>query len=178
MNDNMNNNNGVQNEQVSQFPQQPQQYQQQYAPAPVHQAQGMVQPVNCDTPMNVTSLADLQRYSQGTVVRFPDFNEGQHFIAKVRRPSLLMMAKSGQIPNSLLTSAGDLFTNGAGNKNANEDTLSQMYDVCRLVCKACLLQPTLDEIEAAGMELSDDQIMAIFNFSQVGVKALDSFRKE
>ena len=71
-----------------------------------------VMPVNCDTPMNITTLADLQSYAAGTIVRFPDFAEGQPFVARVRRPSMLVLAKQGKIPNTLLTAAGELFSKG------------------------------------------------------------------
>ena len=67
-----------------------------------------VTPVNCDTQMNITSLSDLQTYAAGTIVRFPDFAEGQPFVARVRRPSMLVLAKQGKIPNTLLTAAGEL----------------------------------------------------------------------
>ena len=138
-----------------------------------------VQPVNCDTPMNITSLADLQSYAKGTVVRFPDFAEGQPFVARVRRPSMLVLAKQGKIPNSLLTAAGELFSEGGAGMDAdNENMLSDVYGICEVIARASLVQPTYDEIQQAGMELSDDQIMAIFNYTQNGVKALESFRKE
>ena len=138
-----------------------------------------VQPVNCDTPMNITSIADLQSYAKGTVVRFPDFAEGQPFVARVRRPSMLVLAKQGKIPNSLLTAAGELFSKGGAGMDAdNENMLSDVYGICEVIARASLVQPTYDEIQQAGMELSDDQIMAIFNYTQNGVKALESFRKE
>lgn len=138
-----------------------------------------VQPVNCDTPMNITSLADLQSYAKGTVVRFPDFAEGQPFVARVRRPSMLVLAKQGKIPNTLLTAAGELFSKGGAGMDAdNENMLSDVYGICEVIARASLVQPTYDEIQQAGMELSDDQIMAIFNYTQNGVKALESFRKE
>ena len=138
-----------------------------------------VQPVNCDTPMNITSLADLQSYARGTVVRFPDFAEGQPFVARVRRPSMLVLAKQGKIPNSLLTAAGELFSKGGAGMDAdNENMLSDVYGICEVIARASFVQPTYDEIQQAGMELSDDQIMAIFNYTQNGVKALESFRKE
>ena len=137
------------------------------------------QPVNCDTPMNITTLADLQSYAKGTVVRFPDFAEGQPFVARVRRPSMLVLAKQGKIPNSLLTAAGELFSKGGAGMDAdNENMLSDVYGICEVIARASLVQPTYDEIQQAGMELSDDQIMAIFNYAQSGVKALESFRKE
>lgn len=138
-----------------------------------------VKPVNCDTPMNITTLADLQSYAAGTVVRFPDFAEGQPFIARVRRPSLLVLAKQGKIPNTLLATASELFSKGgAGIDTNNENMLSDVYDILHIICEASLIQPTMKDIENAGLSLSDDQLLAIFNYTQNGVKALESFRKE
>lgn len=138
-----------------------------------------VRPVNCDAAMNITSLADLQSYAAGTIVRFPDFAEGQPFVARVRRPSMLVLAKQGKIPNTLLAAAGELFTKGGGGMDAdNDNMLGEVYGICEVIARACLIQPTYDEILSAGMELSDDQIMAIFNYTQNGVKALEPFRKE
>ena len=138
-----------------------------------------VKPVNCDTQMNITTLADLQSYAAGTIVRFPDFAEGQPFVARVRRPSMLVLAKQGKIPNTLLTAAGELFSKGGAGMDAdNENMLSDVYGICEVIARASLIQPTYDEIQQAGMELSDDQIMAIFNYTQNGVKALEPFRKE
>lgn len=138
-----------------------------------------VQPVNCSEMMNITSITDLQSYAAGTVVRFPDFAEGQPFVARVRRPSLLVLAKQGKIPNTLLSAAGELFTKGGGSMDSdNEGMLGDMYDIMHIICEASLMQPTMKDIEGAGLSLSDDQLMAIFNYSQTGVKALESFRKE
>src|SRR5574344_725947 len=100
-----------------------------------------VKPVNCDTQMNITTLADLQSYAAGTVVRFPDFAEGQPLVARVRRPSMLVLAKQGKIPNSLLKSAADLFSKGGSSAKSDENTLSELYDVCHIICEACLIQP-------------------------------------
>lgn len=138
-----------------------------------------VKPVNCDDTMSITSLSDLQSYSRGTVVRFPDFAEGQPFVARVKRPSMLVLAKMGKIPNTLLSSAAQLFTKGgSGMDMKNEKTLADIYSICEIIARASLVQPTYDEILDSGMSLSDDQIMAIFNYSQSGVKALETFRDE
>lgn len=142
-----------------------------------YQNPNQARPVNCDEAMNVTNITDLQSYAQGTVVRFPDFAEGQPFVARVRRPSMLVLAKQGKIPNTLLNAAGELFSKGGVN-SANENMLGDMYDICEIICEASLVQPTFQQIKEAGMALSDDQVMAIFNYTQVGVKALESFRKE
>lgn len=167
-------NNGAQSGQFGQNVQQRQQPM--YQPAVAHQ--NTVMPVNASEAMNITSMSDLQSYAAGIVVRFPDFAEGQPFVARVRRPSLLVLAKQGKIPNTLLTAAGDLFNNGGTGSKADDDTLGDMYDICKIVCEACLIQPTMQEIESAGIEITDEQLMAIFNYSQVGVKALTNFRQK
>ena len=136
-----------------------------------------VQPVNSSEPMNVTSFADLQSFAIGTVVRFPDFAGGQPFVARVRRPSLLALAKQGRIPNTLLASAGELVKGGGSGINSDkDDMLSDIYDICRIICEASLIEPTMQDFEHAGIELSDDQLMAIFSYTQTGVDSLKSFR--
>ena len=136
-------------------------------------------PINYDQVMDVTSVSDLQSYSAGVIVRFPDFAEGQPFVARVRRPSLLVLSKQGKIPNSLLTTAGKLFSEGGSGLDTDDDNmLGDMYDIMHIICEASLIQPTLSDIESSGIMLSDEQMMAIFNYSQSGVKALESFRKE
>ena len=125
----------------------------------------------------VTSIADLKSYAQGQIVELPPFAEGMPFVAQLRRPSMLFLAKTGQIPNTLLAKAGQLF-NGGGASLDSDDTnmLSNVYDIAMVVIKASLVSPTIDEIHEAGLELSDDQIMAIFNYTQGGIKALEQFR--
>lgn len=138
-----------------------------------------VTPVNCDQAMHVTTMSDLQSYAQGTIVRFPDFGDGQPFVARVRRPSLLVLAKQGRIPNTLLSTAGELFTKGGGGMDTdNENMLGDMYSIMEVVATAALIQPSMEEIKSAGVELSDDQLMAVFNYTQTGVKALESFRQK
>ena len=128
--------------------------------------------------LSVTTIDDLRNYASGTIVRFPDFADGQPLVARVRRPSMLVMAKSGKIPNALLSSAGELFTKGGSDVDVdNPNLLSDMYDVCHLIAEATLIEPTLEDIEGVGLQLTDDQLTTIFNYCQLGVKALDSFRE-
>ena len=129
--------------------------------------------------LNVTSLDDLQNYAQGTIVQLPDFAEGQPFIARLKRPSLLFLAKTGKIPNQLLKPANELFLKGgAGADTEDLDMMKQMYDVMETIAKSSLVKPTFEDITNAGIILSDEQLMAIFNYSQEGAKALKSFRQE
>ena len=156
---------------IVQMPQQPKKQEQ------VPDGFGTTIPVNCSEAMQVTTIFDLQTYSKGTLVRFPDFAEGQPFVARVRRPSMLVLAKQGKIPNSLLNSANELFNKGGGGMDAdNENMLSDIYNICEIICESALKEPTYQQIKDAGLELSDDQLMAIFNYTQTGIKALESFR--
>lgn len=129
--------------------------------------------------VNVTSIEDLKNYANGTVVEIPPFAEGQPLIARLKRPSILGMAKQGKIPNSLLVKANELFLqNGVGLDAEEEDTMKQLYDVLDLIAKETLVEPTYEEIKSVGLELTDEQMMFLFNYSQQGVKALESFRTE
>ncbi len=129
--------------------------------------------------VNVTSIEDLKNYANGTVVEMPPFAEGQPLIARLKRPSILGMAKQGKIPNTLLVKANELFLqNGAGLDAEEEDTMKQLYDVLDLIAKETLVEPTYEDIKSVGLELTDEQMMFLFNYSQQGVKALESFRTE
>lgn len=128
--------------------------------------------------LKVTSIEELKRYNKGEIVKLPDFAEGQEFYARIRRPSMLAMAKRGQIPNSLLESASNLFVNGSVNSSSKIDanTMEKIFDVIDLICEASFVEPTYKELQDNGIELTDDQMTFIFNYSQMGVKSLESFR--
>ena len=125
----------------------------------------------------VTSFEDLQRYARGTIVKLPGFAEGQPFVARMRRPSMMALVKVGKIPNSLLITANEMF-NGKSADTDDENIMKDMFDIMEIICETALIEPTYQQIKDAGLELSDDQIMAIFNYTQVGVQALDNFRQE
>lgn len=128
-------------------------------------------------PLKVTSMSDLETYVHGVIVQFPPFAEGQPFVARVKRPSMLALVKSGKIPNTLLNEATSLFAKGANSMvGQNATTIDELFEVIEVIVDAALLEPTLSDVRKAGMELSDDQLMAIFTYTQQGVKALEQFR--
>ena len=132
----------------------------------------IVQPV-----MKPTSIESLKSYANGTIVQLPDFNDGQPFFARIRRPSIMKMASEGKIPNSLLATANALFS---GSEEAtdvdNEGMLPQMLAACEEMAKATLIEPTYNDIIGAGLTLTDQQLIFLFNYSQGGVESLQSFR--
>lgn len=129
----------------------------------------------------VTSFERLKEYSNGEIVRLPDFAEGQEFIARLRRPSMLALAKTGKIPNELLSEAQKLFSSGAtalsDTSGKRNNMLGDMYDICISIVKEALVEPTYDDVQRAGLELTDEQILAIFSYTQNGIESLKQFRE-
>lgn len=128
----------------------------------------------------ITSLQTLKQYAQGDVVELPPFAADKPFVARLRRPSLMALVKSGTIPNSLLVKANELFSSGVSGAfdEENQEALSQMFDLMDIICGASFMEPTWEDIKESGLTLTDEQYMFVYNYSQAGVKALESFRIE
>lgn len=122
----------------------------------------------------VTSISQLNEYAKGQLVELPSFGEGQPFFARLRRPSMLALAKSGKIPNSLLATANRMFDSSLDTNS--ENMLKDFYMVMETILEAAFVEPTYQEIKDAGVQLSDDQLIFVFNYTQQGVRALDQFR--
>lgn len=122
----------------------------------------------------VTSISQLNEYAKGQLVELPSFGEDQPFFARLRRPSMLALAKSGKIPNSLLATANRMFDSNLDTKN--DSMLKDFYMVMETILEAAFIEPTYQEIKDAGVQLSDDQMIFVFNYTQQGVRALDQFR--
>lgn len=128
--------------------------------------------------LQVTSLDKLKEYAQGQLIQLPAFSNGQPFVARLRRPSMLALVKSGKIPNSLMVTANQLFKQGGeGMDTQDEEMLSNVFKVMDALCEASFVEPKYQDIKNAGIELTDDQMMFVFNYSQAGVKALETFHQ-
>ena len=130
-------------------------------------------------PMQITSVADLEMYAMGEVVELPPFANDQPFVARLRRPSMLALARAKKIPNSLLTKANGLFVQGIKSFDQNdENAMDDMFSLIDTICESSFIQPTYDQIRSANVTLTDEQMLFVFNYSQAGVRALESFRGE
>lgn len=127
---------------------------------------------------DVTSITQLNEYAKGQIVELPPFAEGQPFIARICRPSMLSLVKTGKIPNELLVTANNLFIDGKVDSKADPQAMQKVFDIFDAICEACFIEPTYKQIQEAGITLTDEQYMFIFNYSQAGVKALKPFRKQ
>jgi len=129
--------------------------------------------------MHVTPIEELVKYKDGVVIKLPGFVPDVPWYAQIKRPSLMSLAASGKVPNSLMTQATDLFAKGAGAMvGVNNTVIKDVYDVVMIVCEAALVKPSMDELRENGIVLTDEQLMAIFSYTQEGVKALERFFPE
>lgn len=127
--------------------------------------------------LKITSLNELKKIAEGEIVKLPG-----NLVVRLKRPSMLALAGSGRIPNSLLSTATEMFTKGKPKESPKpkelDDTLTNMYKLCQVMAEASLVEPTMSDLKSVGYELTDEQLIAIFNFTQGGVKALSNFREE
>lgn len=129
--------------------------------------------------LKITSIEELKKVANGELVELPGFTEGVKFVARLKRPSMLAMAKMGKIPNSLLDSANKLFVgvgNVMNNKSSNNDALIELFDIIEIICQESFVEPTYQELKDNGIELTDQQKLAVFAYTQRGVKSLENFR--
>ena len=130
--------------------------------------------------LKVTSIQELlEAGASGELVNLPPFVEGKPFVAKLRKPSLLAMVKAGKIPNDLLIEANKLFAKGAQGVAAdtlNPEMMNNMFDLLDVICEESFVEPTFREIKNAGIQLTDAQQLAIFDYTQNGIRQLNSFR--
>ena len=128
--------------------------------------------------MKVTNLKHLKNIAKGEVVELPSFSETP-LIAKLKQPSLVGLVASGKMPNHLIGLATALFNADSDKVNKITETqkgIKELYELMLVVAEECLVEPTMNDIREAGLELTDIQLTAIFNYSQRGAKVLESFR--
>ena len=118
-----------------------------------------------------TSVSNIVEMAKGEVV------EPVYF--RLTRPSILLLAKTGRIPNALMSRASELFSKGSRSFGEDDgNMLAESYDVLHSLAEAAMVEPTMADLEDAGVTLTDDQLIAIFNYTQNGINALTSFREE
>ncbi|MBV1816854.1 esterase [Clostridium cochlearium] len=126
--------------------------------------------------LKVTSLEQLKQMAECDVIELPRFKADIPFVVKVRRVSLLNLVRKGIIPNKLLSAAEELFYGKTSDKgNVDMKTLT---DVMFIMAENTLVEPSIKDLEELGLELTDEQIVSLFNYSQKGIEEIESFRKE
>ncbi len=124
--------------------------------------------------MSITSIDKIKDFSQGELIQLSPFIENEPFVVRLVRPSLLQLAASGSIPNPLLSVAQELFSN---TKTDSKVSIKEIADLLILIAKYALVEPTYQQLIDLNINLTDLQLIQIFNYTQSGVKALENFRK-
>lgn len=129
--------------------------------------------------LKVTSIEQLKQDSSGELVELPKFKNNSEFVARLRRPSLLKLVRSGKIPNTLLTKTNELFIeSGKGFDTDDTKLLDELFEVLEIIAGETFVEPKYEDIVNAGIELTDEQLMFLFTYSQQGVQDLENFRTE
>ena len=118
--------------------------------------------------MEVTKIEDLNKLKEGDVVELPSCDDDTPFVAKLKRLSLLSLCKAGAIPNQLLGAAQEIFE---GRQRTNIKSYAEVLDI---VIKEAMVEPNYDDVKDI---LTDIQKIAIFSYTQNGIKGLLPFRE-
>lgn len=131
--------------------------------------------------MSVTSMTGLRDAAGGVEVSVPGFTSGEIITLKIKRPSLIEMAAQGRIPNPLMSTAAQLFKSGAKkeiNEMSDGDKFKELAEAIHCVVKAALVEPSYEELTNNGVELTDVQLLYIYDYVQTGIDQLKSIIKK
>lgn len=118
----------------------------------------------------ITSIEEIKNRAE-RIVELPGWDEAP-FICKVKRVGILGLATKNKIPNTLMSLAMDMFNKKVDAKNVNMADMIEMFEI---IAEETLVEPSLQDLKDNGIELTDIQLMAIFNFSQRGVTKIAHF---
>lgn len=108
-------------------------------------------------------------------IDIPDFEGTGTIKVRVQKPRLMALAAQGKIPNMLMSVAAQAMGMGKRQVKNKEDVMKEMAQMMELYCKACLVEPTYEEFKDI---MTDEQMMAIFDWAMGDVKQLESFRTD
>ena len=128
--------------------------------------------------LQVTPLSTLKEYAKGEIVEFPPFAEGLPFVARLKRPSMMVLMKTGKIPNQLMATANSLFSGDTSDAEINDEFYKEVLDIIEVIAEESFIEPSWAELKEANIELTDEQYTFLFNYTQKGIKALEPFRAE
>ena len=108
------------------------------------------------------------------IIQISDFSGEGTFNVEVRRPSLLTLATSGNIPNELIGDVNDLFFGKKEEKDIEMSKLKEIYDG---IVKATLVSPSFEELVENDIQLTEVQIGELYKYVGGGVKELKYCRE-
>ena len=55
--------------------------------------------------------------------------------------------------------------------------MTELLSLLEVICEDCFVEPKYSDIKKAGVRLTDEQLLAVFSYTQAGVKSLEKFRE-
>lgn len=103
--------------------------------------------------------------------------DGSELKILVQEPSLVRMAKNGEIPNKLLGTVNEMIL-GKETENSeieSDDLVQNFSELVDIYCKATMVDPSYEE----GFQyLNDEQLNTILDFALRGIAEVEPFRKK
>jgi len=124
--------------------------------------------------MNKVLSIEKLREMAFNYIEIPNFNGQGTITVQVQKPRIMAMAAEGKIPNPLLSVASKM-AGSKGSAKTDENAFVDSSKVFALYCKACLVNPKYDDMKDI---ITDDQMLAIFNWAMGEVNEIEPFRKE
>lgn len=120
-------------------------------------------------------ITDLKEAISTVTTEISGWTEEQTLEVTLKKPQLYTMLVSGNIPNPLIDVVEKLFVAAYRPQDDNQRVLEArgLMEIARVA----LVKPTLAEIEEAGLQLTDSQLLEIYAFALSGVNGLKTFRK-
>lgn len=126
--------------------------------------------------LNITNIEELKKAAEGELLELPPFIGTGKFVARVTRVSLLSLIRKGVIPNKLMGACEQLFY---GKQPSTEIVdLGEMSKVMLIMAESALVKPSSQDLKEINLELTDEQVVALFNYTQTGVNSLETFRDQ
>ncbi|MFD3158694.1 esterase (plasmid) [Haloimpatiens sp. FM7330] len=118
--------------------------------------------------MAVTTLDKIKEIATPEV-KLSGWN-GETFVCRLKRVSMLDLLSKGKIPNSLLGAASELFQ-GKRQPSENGD-IKEIAQIIDIFAENALVEPTVEDLNEIGVNLTDNQKIEIFNYCTEGIKKL------
>lgn len=121
----------------------------------------------------VTDIHEMLKSGGAQEVTISGWAEDE-IVVKLRRPSLFNLAAAGHIPNPLIKAAEGLFM---ANQNAiRQASVEDTGKVLILIAREAMTEPTYEQLQEAGLELTDGQLSEIYAYVIGGAARLEAFR--
>lgn len=124
----------------------------------------------------ILSIKELREIAK-PIVYIPNFDNTGTIAVRLQKPNMINLAAQGKIPNHLLSTAAKMVGLGETKKEKQsiEDQIKEVAQMMELYCRACLVEPTYEEMKDI---LTEEQMEFIFDWAQGDIRSLEPFRKD